>query len=479
MKYEAVIGLEVHIQVRTETKMFCTCKNEYGSEPNTNVCPVCLGYPGVLPVMNQEAIRKTAMAGLMCDCTIGQYNKFDRKHYFYPDMPKNYQITQYDYPICLGGGIHIFGKGFSGAPIQEKTLGLTRIHLEEDVAKSTHFGKFSAIDYNRAGVPLMECVSEPDMRSADEAYAFLTGLRQIMQYAGVSDCDMEKGQMRCDVNISVRPEGQEKFGTKLEIKNLNSLRAIHRSIDYEIERQIDVVEEGGTLKQATLRWDDDAGVTSVMRLKEDAHDYRYFPEPDLMPLNLSDEWLENLKKQIPETPQKRCARFITDYKITDYDASVLTAEKALADYFETAAKSCKNPKSIANWIITNLLATLSETDQTIDQCPVKADHLSELINLIEDNTISGKISKTDVFPVMLETGKAPSAIVEEKGLKQVTDTSAIEAFVDQAIAANPDPVADYQSGNPKAIQFLVGQVMKLSRGKAYPQLAVQLLKSKL
>ena len=478
MKYEAVIGLEVHIQIRTRTKVFCGCRNGAGEEPNVNVCPVCLGYPGSLPVMNAEAVRKTIIAGMTCGCAIARYSKWDRKNYYYPDMPKNYQISQYDLPICEGGEIPIEGKGFSGKPLTTRNIKLTRIHLEEDVAKSTHLGKYSGIDYNRAGTPLMEIVSEPDMHTADEAYAYLTALKQAMQFAGISDCDMEKGQLRCDVNISVRPAGDTKLGTKIELKNLNSFRAIHRSIDYEIDRQIEACEEGEPLYQETRRWDDEAGMTTVMRTKENAHDYRYFPDPDLMPVTVTDEQLDAIRADLPEFPWTRRQRFVEQFSITPYDAEVLTAEKPLADFFEKAAENVKNAKTVANWIQTELLAVLSKDSASITDSPISADHLGELVTLIEANTISGKIAKK-VFAEMLICDKSPKVIVKEQGMEQVTDTGAIEGMVDEAIANNPKPVADYQAGNTKAIQSLVGQVMKASRGKANPQLVVQLLKSKL
>ena len=330
MKYEAVIGLEVHAQIRTASKMFCACPNCYGSEPNTNVCPVCMGYPGVLPVPNKEAIRKTVIAGLLTNCTIAKYSKFDRKSYFYPDMPKNYQISQYDLPFCANGYIAIGGTGFSGEPMAEKKIGITRIHLEEDVAKLTHFHGASGVDYNRAGVPLMETVSEPDMRSADEAYAYLTSLKEIFVYGGIGDCDQEKGQMRCDVNISLRPEGQKEFGTKVELKNLNSFRAVHRAIDYEIWRQSEVLSSGGTIRQETRGWNDDTGETYLMRTKEQAHDYRYFPDPDLAPVVLSDEFIADLRANLPELPGKMRERFVEQYELTPYDAEVLTQDKEIA-----------------------------------------------------------------------------------------------------------------------------------------------------
>ncbi|MCF7854532.1 MAG: Asp-tRNA(Asn)/Glu-tRNA(Gln) amidotransferase subunit GatB [Candidatus Pacebacteria bacterium] len=476
--YEAIIGLEVHIQVRTSTKLFCGCPNRFGGEPNTRVCPVCMGYPGVLPVLNREAVRKTLGAGLMCDCTINTYSKFDRKNYFYPDMPKNYQISQYDLPFCRGGTMPVSGVGLSGGEMQSKGIGITRIHLEEDVAKSTHFGSYSGIDFNRAGIPLMEIVSEPDMRTPDEAYAYLTGLKQIMQYAEISDCDMEKGQLRCDVNVSVRPVDQTAFGEKIEIKNLNSFRAVHRALEYEIDRQISDLREGASLRQETRRWDDALGMTAVMRVKESAHDYRYFPEPDLMPLEIGTDWRNEIQDSLPERPGVRRDRFVAHYRITPYDADVLTQDKLLADYFERAVAKGATPKTVANWMQTELLRELSDSAQGIAESPVAPEALAELVALIEDKTISGKIAK-DVFHIMFATGKAPSVIVEEKGLKQVSDDAEIGVFVDRALAENPAVVEDYRTGNKKSLQFLMGQVMKFSRGKANPQSANRLLKERL
>ena len=479
MNYEAVIGLEVHIQVRTESKMFCSCPNRFGAEANSLVCPVCLGYPGVLPVANQEAVRKTFMAGLMCDCEIAPFSKFDRKNYFYPDMPKNYQISQYDLPFCGRGSIPITGKGFSGEPLVDKIVGITRIHLEEDVAKLQHFGRFSGVDYNRAGCPLMEIVSEPDMRSADEAHAYLTALKQVMQYAGISDCDMEKGQLRCDVNISVRPMGEAKLGTKIEIKNLNSFRSVHRSLLYEIPRQIEALETGEKLRQETRRWDDAAGVTLFMRSKEQAHDYRYFPEPDLMPVRTTPEELAGLRRLLPEVPWRRRIRFAASFGITPYDAQVLTLERALADYFEAAAQGSTNAKSVANWIINDVLRDLGERGIGIDQCLVKPADLRLLVDLVNAGKLTAKAAKDQVYPDMFRSGRPPAEIIREKGLEQVNDDSAIGAFVLQAIAASPSVVNDYRSGKQNALQFLVGQVMKLSRGKANPQSVLALLKKEL
>ena len=476
--YEAVIGLEVHVQIKTASKMFCKCPNHYGAEPNTNVCPVCMGHPGVLPNPNREAIRKTVAAGLMTSCRIPNRSKFDRKSYFYPDMPKNYQLTQYDMPFCLAGKIHIHGKGFSGEEMADKYIGLTRIHLEEDVAKSTHFGDCTGVDFNRAGVPLMEIVSEPDMRSADEAYAYLTALKQIMQYGGIGDCDMEKGQMRCDVNISIRHKGDEKFGTKVELKNLNSFRAVHRAITYEIKRQIIMLEAGEEIEQETRGWNDDAGESYLMRGKENANDYRYFPEPDLMPVVLSDENIEEIRQSLPELPEQKRERYVKDYALTDYDAHVLTLDRGLAEYFEHAAAHSKAPKLVANWINGDFMRLLGEQKIELAECKVKPESLAAMVDMIQSGAINGKIAKT-VFEEMFRTGREAADIVREKGLVQVSDESAITGFVDQVIAANPAQVQQFREGKSAVIQYLVGQVMKASRGKANPQMVLKMLMEKL
>jgi aspartyl-tRNA(Asn)/glutamyl-tRNA(Gln) amidotransferase subunit B len=477
-KYDVVIGLEVHVQVRTQSKMFCTCPNMFGQEPNSLVCPVCMGYPGVMPVPNYEAIRKTFVAGLMCSCEIAKFSKFDRKSYFYPDMPKNYQISQYDLPFCNHGSIHVSGKGFSGEDIADKIIGITRIHLEEDVGKSTHFGSCSGVDFNRAGVPLMEIVSEPDMNSADEAYAYLSALRQMMQYAEISDCDMEKGQMRCDVNISLKPAGAEVLGTKIEIKNLNSFRSIHRSIVHEIERQANMIDGGVRIVQETRAWNDEKGETFILRTKENAHDYRYFPEPDLLPVTLTDEDIAKIKSELPELPEQKRERFVRDYGLTPYDAQILTSEKFLSDYFDGGAKSTKTPKTLANWISTELMRELNDRNISFENNPVPVKYLVELTDLIADGTISGKIAKT-VFADFFETGKSPGEIVREKGLLQISDDSAIGKFVITAVEQNPAQVQQYREGKTAVIQYLVGQVMKLSKGKANPQVVNKLLKDKL
>ena len=478
MKYEAVIGLETHVEIRSESKMFCSCANRSGAEPNTNVCPVCMGYPGVLPVPNRYAIYAAVRAGLLTECTIAKFSKFDRKSYFYPDMPKNYQISQYDLPFCEHGRIKLEGEGFSGAPLPDKYIGITRIHLEEDAAKLVHSGDKSGVDYNRAGVPLMEVVSEPDMRSADEAYAYLTSLKEIMRYGGIGDCDMEKGQMRCDVNISLRPVGQKEFGTKIELKNLNSFRAVHRAIDYEIWRQADLLDRGVVIRQETRGWNDDLGESYLMRTKEAAHDYRYFPDPDLMPVVFTDEEIEAIRATLPELPEAMRTRFQEQYGITAYDAGVLTSDKELAAWFDEAARLAKTPKLVANWISSELLRLLGEDKISINECKITPAALAELTDVISSGAINGKIGK-EVFAEMYASGKTPKTIIEEKGLVQVSDTGAIAAIVAEAIEKNPKQVDEYRAGNERVLQYMVGQVMKLSKGKANPQMAIAELKKQL
>ena len=478
MKYEAVIGLEVHVQIRTASKMFCSCANKFGAEPNTLVCPVCLGYPGTLPVPNRAAIKAAVKAGLLMNCTIAKFSKFDRKSYFYPDLPKNYQISQYDMPFCTGGKMHLSGTGFSGEALPDKDIGITRIHLEEDPAKLTHFAHGSGADFNRAGVPLLEIVSEPDMRSADEAYAYLTNLKEIMRYGEISDCDMEKGQMRCDVNVSLRPVGTEKFGTKIEMKNLNSFRAVHRAIESEIERQAALLDAGTVLKQETRGWDDDLGDSYLMRTKESAHDYRYFPDPDLMPVTFTDEDIEAIRQELPELPEAKRARFVNDYGLTAYDAEVLTGDRKLASYFDAAAKDAKNPKAAANWIISGLLSLTGSAKVAIDECPVTPAMLAELVNEVESGKINGKTAK-DLLPEMFESGKSAGKLIEEKGLTQVSDSGAIAGIVTQALEANPKQVGEFKAGNERVLQYLVGQVMKLSKGRANPGLVIAELKKQL
>jgi len=491
MEYEAVIGLETHVQLKTKSKMWCGCANAFGSEPNTNVCPVCLGMPGVLPVANAEALRLTVLTGYLLNCEIPRFAKFDRKNYFYPDSAKNYQLTQYDKPSTANGHVDF---EFQGGTSRVR---ITRAHLEEDVGKSTHFERNSGVDFNRAGVPLLEIVSEPDITSADMAYEYLNALKEILQQGGVSDCDMEKGMVRCDVNISVRPKGTKELGAKIEIKNMNSFSGVRRAAEYEIARQIGVVSKGGKLIQSTRRWDDVAGITEEMRTKEDAHDYRYFPEPDLMPFEPTDEWLAEVKSRVVELPSARKARFMTDYQLPAGDAEVFKANVELGNYFEQIAKQAKNPKAAANWVINNLQAKLAETNEqsaqeqaamglepadmtllTLDSLKFKPEQLLELVGLVEAKAISSSAAQ-QVFAEMFETGKAPAAIVQEKGLAQVSDTGAIEKICDEVIAANPGPAADFKAGKVAALNFLKGQVMKQSKGKANPGVAGEILERKL
>jgi len=472
MKYLTTIGLEVHVQLKTHSKMFCSCSAAYGAPPNTHVCPVCLGYPGVLPVMNEEAIRLTVLTGLMIGSRISDYSKFDRKSYFYPDMPKNYQISQYDKPLCIGGTVRIEVGGHT------RDIEITRIHLEEDVAKNMHFLSTSGVDFNRAGVPLMEIVSEPDMTSPEEALAFLLALKQILLYAGVSECNLEEGNVRCDVNASLRPEGQKELGTKTEIKNLNTFKGVYHALQQEVARQTETLQSGGTIQQETRRWDVDTGATYTMRSKEDAHDYRYFPEPDLMPIVLSREQVETWRAGLPELPRNRRERFVAQYGLPEYDAGVLVADKAIADYFEEAARLTSNAKAVSNWVMTEMLRLLTEREMDIRSARIEPKALAELIKLVDKKVINSPTAK-ELFAVLFEKGGDPAALVAQQGLGQVSDAGAIEAFVDQAIAANAKVVADYRSGKKAAAQFLVGQVMRLSKGKADPQQVTAILERKL
>lgn len=468
MEYEAVIGLETHVQLKTRTKMWCGCANEYGADANTNVCPVCLGLPGVLPVPNEEALRKTALTGYLLNCDVPGYAKWDRKNYFYPDNPKNYQLTQLDFPSTICGFVEF---ELNGA--LEKVR-INRAHLEEDVGKSFHFTDYSGVDFNRAGVPLLEIVTEPDITSADMAYEYLNALKSILEYGGVSDCDMEKGQVRCDVNISVRPKGQSELGEKIEIKNMNSFSGVRRAAEFEVARQIDVLESGGQLIQETRRWDDDAGITDSMRTKEDAHDYRYFPDPDLMPHRPTMEWLAEVKQDVVELPLARKRRLMKEYQLPESDAEVFVAEAALGNYFEEAAQGVTQSKLVANWVINNLQAKLVETESSVADLKFAPSAIGELIGLVEGGQISSKIAQ-EVFLDMFNTGHKPKAIVEEQGLLQVSDSGELEAFCREAIDANPGPVDDFRNGKEAALNFLKGQVMKASRGKANPQVVGELL----
>ncbi|MDW8310434.1 MAG: Asp-tRNA(Asn)/Glu-tRNA(Gln) amidotransferase subunit GatB [Verrucomicrobiales bacterium] len=472
MEYEAVIGLETHVQLKTRSKMWCACPNEFGAPPNTNVCPVCLGLPGVLPVPNEEALRLTALAGLLLNCQIPPRAKFDRKNYFYPDMPKNYQITQYDLPSTVNGFVEF---EFNGGVARVR---ITRAHLEEDVGKSFHFERTSGVDFNRAGVPLMEIVSEPDITSADMAYEYLNALKEILVQGGVSDCDMEKGMVRCDVNVSVRPKGSRELGAKIEIKNMNSFSGVRRALEYEIARQIEVLRSGGTLNQSTRRWDDVAGVTEEMRTKEYAHDYRYFPDPDLMPVAPSEAWLAQVRARLIELPLARKQRLMRDYGLPAGDAEVFKSNVPLCNYFERLARGAKNPKAIANWLLNNLQARLAETGTSLDDLKFPPESLLELVALVENRTISSSAAQ-QVFAEMFDTGRSPALIVQEKGLAQVSDTAAIEKFCDEVIAAHPGPANDFRSGKAAALNFLKGQVMKLSKGRANPVLVGEILERKL
>ena len=468
MEYEAVIGLETHVQLKTHTKMWCGCANEYGSEPNTNVCPVCLGLPGALPVPNAEALRKTALTGFLLNCDVPSYAKWDRKNYFYPDNPKNYQLTQLDFPSTVSGCVEFeFGGGVGKVRVN-------RAHLEEDVGKSFHFSDFSGVDFNRAGVPLLEIVTEPDISSPDMAYEYLNALKSILEYGGVSDCDMEKGQVRCDVNISVRQKGHTELGEKVEIKNMNSFSGVRRAARYEISRQVEVIESGGELVQETRRWDDDAGITDGMRTKEDAHDYRYFPDPDLMPHRPSEEWLAAVREEVVELPLARKRRFMTSFQLPESGAEVLVADARLGDYFEEVSGEGKNSKLVANWVINNLRAKLVETGISIADLKFSSTAIPELVGLVEEGQISSSIAQ-EIFADMFETGKDPKVIVEEKGLSQMSDSGDLEAFCRDAIEANPGPVDDFRKGKETALNFLKGQVMKASRGKANPQMVGDLL----
>ena len=482
MNYLTTIGLEVHVQLKTRSKMFCPCQVEFGAEPNTHTCPTCLGLPGGLPVMNREAVSMTVLSGLMLDADIADVSKFDRKNYFYPDMPKNYQISQYDMPLCTNGRVPLHDLAYpkdaqKSIATPDKEVHLVRVHLEEDVAKSFHFENSTGIDFNRAGTPLMEIVTQPEIASPEEAFAFLTSLKQILIYGGVSDADMEKGQLRCDCNISVRPATQAELGAKIEIKNMNSISGVRRALTFEIQRQVAALERSEKLEQETRGWDDVAGETFLMRTKESAHDYRYFPDPDLVPIR-TEAILPGARARLPELPKAKRARFIQQYEVTAYDAGVLADDLSLAKYFETAAAKSSKPKTIANWILNDLQSALSTAGKTIDDCPIAPAALDELVQLIDSGKISGKQAK-EVFAEMFATGKTAGAIVKEKGIEQLSDTAAIEALAEQVIAANPKPAADFKSGNAASLNFLKGQLMKLSKGKANPRLAGEILERRL
>lgn len=473
-KYETVIGLEVHVELHTNSKIFCGCSTAFGAPANTHTCPICLGHPGVLPVLNRQAVDYAMKAAMALNCEISRDTKFDRKNYFYPDSPKAYQISQYDKPVGLNGWIEIEVNG------ETKRIGITRLHLEEDAGKLTHVdgGFASLVDFNRVGTPLVEIVSEPDIRTPEEARAYLEKLKAIMQYCEVSDVKMEEGSLRCDANVSIRPWGQEKFGDRAELKNMNSFRGVQRGLEYEEIRQAEILDSGGKVPQETRRWDDTQGKTFAMRSKEEAHDYRYFPDPDLVSLKIDEAWVERIRASIPELPDARKIRYAAEYGLTSYDAGVLTSSKKLADFFEESLKYTQDAKAVANWIMGDLMGYLNANNKEIEDVQITGQGLGEMIGLMEKGTISSKIAKT-VFKEMVETGKAPATIVEEQGLVQISDEGAIKAVVDQIVDNNPQSVADFKAGKDKAVGFLVGQVMKETKGKANPGLVNKLILDRL
>jgi aspartyl-tRNA(Asn)/glutamyl-tRNA(Gln) amidotransferase subunit B len=473
--YEAVIGLEVHVQLKTRSKVFCGCPVAFGQPPNQAVCPVCLGLPGSLPVLNEEALRCAVLTGMLLGCRIAPFSKFDRKNYFYPDLPKNYQISQYDLPLCSGGFLEI------EAPGGRRRVGITRVHLEEDAGKLIHSeapGGDSSVDYNRTGVPLLEIVSEPELASPEEACAYLKALKLALQYLGVSDCDMEKGSLRCDANVSIRPGGATAIGMKVEVKNMNSFRAVGKALAYEIERQTRLAEAGGRIAQETRLWEADSGETRPMRSKEEAHDYRYFPEPDLPPVVPDEAWLRSLAAELPEAPLARRDRFVASYGLSSYDADVLTSERGLADYFEAAVGAGAAPKAAAHFMMGEMLRALKEEGIEASACRARPEGLAELLGLVASGSISAATGKK-VFAEMRRTGEGAGGIVAAAGLAQISDEGELARIAGEAIAANPRSVQDYRAGKTRALGFLMGQVMKATKGKGNPQRVLALLKEKL
>lgn len=478
MKYEAVIGLEVHTELQTKTKIFCSCRTSFGADPNTNVCPVCLGLPGVLPVLNKKVLEYAVRAGLALNCEISRFSKFDRKNYYYPDLPKNFQTSQFDLPICEHGYLDVEVEG------EKRRIRITRAHMEEDAGKLVHHGTsitdsdYSLVDYNRTGTPLLEIVSEPDMRSAKEAVAYMEKMRAILQYVGISDCRMEEGSLRCDANVSVRPVGQKELGTKTEIKNINSFKGVERAIEYEAMRQAELLEDGGKVVQETRTWDEKEGVTKSMRTKEEANDYRYFPEPDLVPFTVSDEYIENIRKSLPELPDARKERYMKEFGLSSEDAVFMTNDKATADYFEAAVDAGADPKACVNWLMGEFASQLSTDGIEIAKAPVSAENLAALLKLISKGTISGKIAKK-VFTTMWKEGGNPEEIVKAQGLVQISDTAELSKLVDEVVGKNPKAVEDFKAGKKKAVGALVGQIMKATKGKANPRVINELLNKKL
>ena len=474
MKYESVIGLEIHAELSTKTKIFCGCSTAFGGAENTHCCPVCTGMPGVLPVLNKKVVEYCMKAGLATNCSITPYGKQDRKNYFYPDLPKAYQISQFDLPISVGGYIDITVDG------KERRIGITRIHIEEDAGKLVHdaYAAGTRVDYNRCGVPLIEIVTEPDMRSPEEAKIFLEALKNILLYTEVSDCKMQEGSLRCDVNVSLRPEGATEYGTRTEMKNVNSFSAAYRAMTYEIKRQTEVLENGGVIEQETRKWDDEKGQSFVMRTKEDAQDYRYFPDPDLMPIVISDEWVEEIRSTLPELPIAKKNRYMADFGLSDYDATFITDSKKLADFFDECISCGSDPKTVCNWLMGDLTKILNDREMDAEDIPFPAAHMAKLISLIEKGTISGSIAKK-VLGFMFDEGKDPEEIVKEKGMVQVSDEGAIRSMIEEVLAANEKSVNDYKSGKTAAMGYLVGQTMRASKGKANPQVINKLLKEML